>query len=348
MLSRSVCSTSATSLSSTVSSRYASSSAASLEGKHFMSIDQLSNDELRGLIDLSKRMKEVYRGQGVDIAATKPKPLMNHSVAMIFQKRSTRTRVSTETGMHLLGGQSLFLGPSDIQLGVNESMRDTAQVLSRFNTSILARVYGHTDVVELAKYSTVPVINALSDLHHPLQTLADLMALEEHFGDNALQNKTLAWVGDGNNVLHDLLLGSVKLGMNVNIATPKGYEPDSNIVQIAHSEAGKTGAKIMHTTVAKEAVIGADVVVTDTWVSMGQEEEYKKRVADFDGYQVNNELMSHANKGAVFLHCLPRHPEEVSDEVFYSKQSLIFPEAENRMWTVMAVMAAQAGRISDF
>jgi len=313
-----------------------------------MSIDQLSNEELRGLLDLSKRMKEVYRGEGVDISSPKPKPLANHSVAMIFQKRSTRTRVSTETGMNLLGGQSLFLGPTDIQLGVNESMRDTAQVLSRFNTSILARVYGHNDVMELAKYSTAPVINALSHLHHPLQTLADLMALEEHFGGSSLQSKTLAWVGDGNNVLHDLLLGSVKLGMSVNIATPKGYEPDSNIIQIAHSEAEKTGANIMQTTVAKEAVVGADVVVTDTWVSMGQEEEYKKRVADFDGYQVNNELMSRAKTGAVFLHCLPRHPEEVSDEVFYSKQSLIFSEAENRMWTVMAVMAAQAGRISDF
>mmetsp|Transcript_27883 Transcript_27883/g.43279 ORF Transcript_27883/g.43279 Transcript_27883/m.43279 type:complete len:345 (+) Transcript_27883:119-1153(+) len=323
--------------------RQFSSLASTLEGKHFMSIDQLSNDELRGLLDLSKQFKQIYRS---DEPIEKPKPLVNHSVAMIFQKRSTRTRVSSETGMNLLGGQALFLGPSDVQLGVNESMRDTAQVLSRFNTSILARVFGHEDVVELAKYSTVPVINALSDLHHPLQTLADLMALEEHFGGNSLQEKTLAWVGDGNNVLHDLLLGSVKLGMNVNIATPVGYEPNSNILKIAEAEAAKTGATISHTTVAKEAVKGADVVVTDTWVSMGQEDEYKKRVADFEGYQVNTELMGVANDGAVFLHCLPRHPEEVTDEVIYSEQSLVFPEAENRMWTVMAVMAAQAGKTS--
>ena len=324
------------------------SATASLEGKHFVSIDQLSNEELRGLIDLSKELKDLYRGEGVDIAANKPKPLANHSIAMIFQKRSTRTRVSTETGMNLLGGQSLFLGPTDIQLGVNESMRDTAEVLSRFNTSILARVYDHKNIVELAKYSKVPIINALSDLHHPLQTLADLMALEQHFENENLNTKTLAWVGDGNNVLHDLLLGSVKLGMNVHIATPKGYEPDSNIVEIAKSEAQKTGAEIMQTNIAKEAVTGADVVVTDTWVSMGQEEEYKKRVMDFDGYQVNKELMTSANDGAVFLHCLPRHPEEVSDEIFYSEKSLVFPEAENRMWTVMAVMAAQAGKVKDF
>jgi len=346
---RSSASSATSSTSSTASSttRSFASLVSTLRGKHFISIDRLTNDELRGLLDLSKHLKQIYRGPSVDIAASKPKPLANHSVAMIFQKRSTRTRVSTETGMNLLGGQSLFLGPSDIQLGVNESMRDTAQVLSRFNTSILARVYGHDDVTELAKYATVPVINALSDLHHPLQTLADLMALEEHFGDESLNTKTLAWVGDGNNVLHDLLLGSVKLGMNVNIATPTGYEPNEKILEIARQEASKTGARIMQSTVAKEAVVGADVVVTDTWVSMGQEEEYKKRVADFEGYQVNSELMSHANSDAVFLHCLPRHQEEVSDEVFYSDQSLVFPEAENRMWTVMAVMAAQAGNV-DF
>jgi ornithine carbamoyltransferase len=266
-------------------------------------------------------------------------------MSMIFQKRSTRTRVSTETGMALLGGHALFLGPSDIQLGVNESMRDTASVLARFNDVILARVFGHADVVELAKYSTVPVINALSDLHHPLQTLADLMTLQEHFGKENIAGKTVAWVGDGNNVLHDLMLGSAILGMNVNIATPVGYEPNAKILATTKDLAVKSGAKVFSTTVAAEAVKGSDVVVTDTWVSMGQEAEYKKRVAEFNGYQVNAALMKHANKGAVFLHCLPRHPEEVADEVFYSKQSLVFPEAENRMWTVMATMAAQLGKL---
>lgn len=291
-------------------------------------------------MDVSHHYKSLYS----DKTKPLPKPLDGHSVSMIFQKRSTRTRVSTETGMFLLGGHALFLGPSDIQLGVNESMRDTAAVLSRFNDLVLARVYKHGDITELAKYSTVPIINALSDLHHPLQTLADLMALQQHFGKD-LSGKTVSWVGDGNNVLHDLMLGSVKMGMNVQIATPKGYEPDAKILAKTEELAKANGVTVMTTTVADDAVRGADVVVTDTWVSMGQEDEYAKRVKEFDGYQVNSALMKRANPGAVFLHCLPRHVEEVTDEVIYSDASLVFPEAENRMWTVMAVMAAQLGKV---
>lgn len=315
-------------------------SVSTLKGQHFISIDQLSNDELKGLLDASHDYKAMY----ADKSKALPKPLDGHSVSMIFQKRSTRTRVSTETGMAMLGGHALFLGPSDIQLGVNESMRDTACVLSRFNDLILARVYAHNDITELAKYSEVPIINALSDLHHPLQTLADLMALQQHFGKD-LSGKTVAWVGDGNNVLHDLMLGSLKMGMNVQIATPTGYEPDADIMAKSEVLAKENGVSLTTTTVADEAVDGADVVVTDTWVSMGQEDEYEKRVKEFDGYQVNTELMGKANDGAVFLHCLPRHVEEVTDEVIYSDASLVFPEAENRMWTVMAVMAAQLGKL---
>jgi ornithine carbamoyltransferase len=301
-----------------------------------------SNDELNGLLQLSHDYKKTY--QAADKRSA-PKPLTGDSVSMIFQKRSTRTRVSTETGMYLLGGHALFLGPQDIQLGVNESMKDTALVLSRFNSIILARVFAHADIQELAQHATVPVINALSDRHHPLQTLADLMALQQHFGMD-LKGKTVAWVGDGNNVLHDLMYGATKLGMNLRIATPDGYEPNPDVIRITNGLITENGTLPMHTTTdASEAVKGADVVVTDTWVSMGQEDEYAKRVAEFEGYQVNADLMSKANPGAVFLHCLPRHPEEVSDEVFYSDASLIFPEAENRMWTVMAVMAAQLGKL---
>jgi ornithine carbamoyltransferase len=299
-----------------------------------------SNDELKGLLAASHQYKDIYSDKSKPL----PRPLNGHSVSMIFQKRSTRTRVSTETGMSLLGGHALFLGPSDIQLGVNETMRDTASVLSRFNDIVLARVYAHADILELAKYSSVPVINALSDLHHPLQTLADLMALQQHFGED-LSGKTVAWVGDGNNVLHDLMLGAVKMGMNVHIATPKGYEANADILAKTIELSKENNCKVLTTTVADEAVKGADVVVTDTWVSMGQEEEYAKRVKEFEGYQVNAELMGKANPGAVFLHCLPRHPEEVTDEVMYSDASLVFPEAENRMWTVMAVMAAQMGKV---
>mmetsp|Transcript_4595 Transcript_4595/g.5258 ORF Transcript_4595/g.5258 Transcript_4595/m.5258 type:complete len:350 (+) Transcript_4595:100-1149(+) len=326
-----------------LSARSASSvsdSVSTLQGQHFISIDLLSNDELKGLLDVSHQYKAAYSDKSKPL----PKPLDGHSMSMIFQKRSTRTRVSTETGMSLLGGHALFLGPSDIQLGVNESMRDTASVLSRFNDLILARVYDHDDITELAKYSSVPIINALSDLHHPLQTLADLMALQQHFGRD-LSGKTVAWVGDGNNVLHDLMFGSLKMGMNVQIATPTGYELDADIMAKGKALSEENGVILSTTTVADDAVNGADVVVTDTWVSMGQEDEYEKRVKEFDGYQVNKELMGKANDGAVFLHCLPRHIEEVTDEVIYSDASLVFPEAENRMWTVMAVMAAQIGRI---
>jgi ornithine carbamoyltransferase len=266
-------------------------------------------------------------------------------MSMIFQKRSTRTRVSSETGITLLGGHALFLGPSDVQLGVNESMRDTAQVLSRFNSIILARVFGHADVLELAEHATVPVINALSDMHHPLQTLADLMTLREHFGKDALAGKTVAWVGDGNNVLHDLALGSALLGMNVHIATPKGFECNPTILARVKELAAASGSTVVTTSDPIEAVTGSHVVVTDTWVSMGEEETYDAKVAKFAGYQVNKKLMSKADPSAVFLHCLPRHKEEVDDEVFYSKQSLVFPEAENRMWTVMAVAAAQLGKV---
>eukprot|EP00548_Thalassiothrix_antarctica_P000755 CAMPEP_0194144380 /NCGR_PEP_ID=MMETSP0152-20130528/13445_1 /TAXON_ID=1049557 /ORGANISM="Thalassiothrix antarctica, Strain L6-D1" /LENGTH=225 /DNA_ID=CAMNT_0038844215 /DNA_START=466 /DNA_END=1143 /DNA_ORIENTATION=+ len=224
-------------------------------------------------------------------------------------------------------------------------MKDTALVLSRFNSLLLARVYSHNDIIQLSTHATVPVINALSDKHHPLQTLADLMALQQHFGVDSLRNKTLAWVGDGNNVLHDLMYGCTKLGMNLRIATPKGYEPDPDVMAVTTDLVKDNNTSdIVTTTDASEAVHGADVVVTDTWVSMGQEDEYHKRVKEFDGYKVNTELMSKANPGAVFLHCLPRHSEEVSDDVFYSDASLVFPEAENRMWTVMAVMAAQLGK----
>lgn len=224
-----------------------------------------SNEELRGLLDLSKQYKETYGKESTVDPVTAPKPLTGQSTAMIFQKRSTRTRVSTETGMSLLGGHALFLGPSDIQLGVNESMKDTALVLSRFNSIILARVFAHDDIAELAEHATVPVINALSDLHHPLQTLADLMALEDHFGTENMKGKTLAWVGDGNNVLHDLMLGCAKLGVNVRIATPKGYECNPTILEKTKQLAVENGTEdVFITNVADEAVKGSDVVVTDT------------------------------------------------------------------------------------
>ena len=236
---------------------------------------------------------------------------------MIFQKLSTRTRVSSETGMSKLGGHALFLGANDIQLGTNESMRDTAEVLSRFNSIILARVFGHSDIEELAKWSSVPVINALSDKYHPLQILADYQTLQEHFGTKSLDGINIAWVGDGNNIVHSFMASCPQLGINLRVATPKGYECDEDVVQMAKVNSEANSTEMLFTTDPAEAVHGADVIVTDTWVSMGQEDEKATRIKEFEGYQVTMDMANSggANPDWVFLHCLPRKPEEVDDEV---------------------------------
>ncbi len=309
--------------------------------KNLMCISQLSNSELSGLIEHAIDMKKAW--YNTPDVARKVKPLEGYSMSMIFQKRSTRTRVSTETGMFMLGGHGLMLGPQDIQLGVNESMKDTSNVLCRFNDIILARVFGHEDVVELEKYSSVPVINALSDKYHPLQTLADLMTLHEHWNGH-LKGKTLGWVGDGNNIIHDLMIGAIKQGMNVQIATPTGYECDADVTNTAMQLAAENGVSLSFTTDPMVASKGADVISTDTWVSMGEESQAAQKKKDFAGYQVNDNMMANASPGCVFLHCLPRKPEECTDEVFYSPASLVFPEAENRLWTVMAVTMELLGK----
>lgn len=309
--------------------------------KNLMCISQLSNSELSGLLQHSLDMKKAW--YNTPDVARKTKPLEGYSMSMIFQKRSTRTRVSSETGMFMLGGHGLMLGPQDIQLGVNESMKDTSNVLSRFNDIILARVFGHEDVVELEKYSTKPVINALSDKYHPLQTLADLMTLHEHWDGN-LKGKTLGWVGDGNNIIHDFMIGAIKQGMNVQVATPTGYECDADVMETAKQLAVENGVSLTFTTDPMVASKGADVISTDTWVSMGEESQAAQKKKDFAGYQVNDNMMANAAPGCVFLHCLPRKPEECTDEVFYSPASLVFPEAENRLWTVMAVTMELLGK----
>ncbi len=311
----------------------------SFKGKNLMCISDLSVSELDGLIQHSIDIKTSFKNDPIN--ARQRLPMKGQSMSMIFQKRSTRTRVSTETGVYLMGGHALMLGPSDIQLGTNETMRDTSLVLSRFNDVILARVFGHDDVVELAKHATVPVINALSHKYHPLQTLADLMTLKEHFGD--LKGKTLGWVGDGNNIIHDLMIGAIMQGMHCQIATPNGYECFTDVIETAKELAAKHNVKLTFTTDPDAAATGADVIVTDTWVSMGEEGQAAQKKKDFAGYQVNSRLMSLGSEECVFLHCLPRKPEEVTDEVFYSKASLVFPEAENRMWTVIAVAMEQLG-----
>ena len=274
---------------------------------------------------------------------------------MPFSKRSTRTRVSMESAVAKLGGNPMFLGKEDIQLGVNESLHDTSVIISSMVSAIVARVGPHSDVAGLAKYSTVPVINALSDAFHPLQTLADFLTIHEAFPGSPAPGRSLtqglgleglkvAWVGDANNVLFDLAIGAMKLGVEMAVATPRGYEIPETMRKIIKqsSSDSKSTSNLTETNSPEEAVKNADILVTDTWVSMGQEEEKGKRLRDFSGFQVSLEMADRggAKPGWKFMHCLPRHQEEVNDEVFYSNRSLVFLEGENRLWAAIAALEA--------
>jgi len=263
--------------------------------------------------------------------------LKGQSLAMIFEKSSTRTRVSFEVGMFQLGGHALFLSSRDIQLGRGEPIADTAKVLSRYVDGIMARTFAHKTVTDLAENASVPVINGLTDLSHPCQAMTDYFTAWEHL--RKLKKKKIAWVGDGNNMAHSLMFGAPKLGMDIAVATPRGYEPDPKVVQSAMADAKAAGTKIMLTHSIEEAVDDADVVETDVWASMGQEEEAEKRRRDFEGWQVTKRVMSLAHKNAIFMHCLPAHRgEEVAADVIDSKQSVVFDEAENRLHVQKAIM----------
>jgi len=261
----------------------------------------------------------------------------------MFSKLSTRTRVSSEAAVVAMGGHPMFLGKNDIQLGVNETLYDTSVVISSMVSGILARVGPHADIVALAKDSSVPVISGLCDTYHPLQAIADFATMAQTLPESqyvaGLRGKKIAWVGDANNVLHDLCIGARKLGLDMAVATPEGYALSQKI----KDEINAAGdGQLFETTVPEEAVKGADFIVTDTWISMGQEEEKAERLAAFAGYQVTESL---ARRGGAaqnwkFLHCLPRHQEEVDDEVFYGQRSLVFPEAQNRLFAALSAMEA--------
>ncbi|KAM6448294.1 ornithine transcarbamylase, mitochondrial isoform 2-T2 [Liasis olivaceus] len=304
-----------------------------LKGQDLLTLQNYSPEEIKYLLwvasDLKKRIK--HKKEYLPL-------LQGKSLAMIFEKRSTRTRLSTEAGFALLGGHPCFLTVQDIHLGVNESISDTARVLSSMTDAILARVYKHCDLVTLAEEAVIPVINGLSDSDHPIQILADYLTLQEHY--RSLNGLTLSWIGDGNNVLNSILLTAAKFGMNLHVATPKGFEPDPTVIKIAEEYSIKYCTKLLLTTNPLEAAKGANVLITDTWISMGQEEEKQKRLKAFQGYQITMETGQEAAPDWTFLHCLPRKPEEVNDEVFYSPKSLVFQEAENRKWTIMAVMVS--------
>jgi ornithine carbamoyltransferase len=263
--------------------------------------------------------------------------LKGQTLAMIFEKSSTRTRVSFEVGMFQLGGHALFLSARDIQLGRGEPIADTAKVLSRYVDGIMARTFAHKTVTDLAANATVPVINGLTDLSHPCQVMADYFTAWERFGK--LKRRKIAWVGDGNNMAHSLMFGAPKVGMDIAVATPRGYEPNPSVVASAQADAKAAGTKLVLTHSIEEAVDDADVVETDVWASMGQEEEADKRRRDFAGWQVDRRVMTLARKNAIFMHCLPAHRgEEVAADVIDSKQSVIYDEAENRLHVQKAIL----------
>ncbi len=298
--------------------------------RDLLAIDDLTSEELKDII------KWAISAKKDDALFEEFLPLSGLTIGSIYEKPSTRTRVSFEVGIDKLGGNPLTLLKGDIQLGKSESIEDTAAVLSRYLGGITYRCFGHEDVVKLADGSTVPVINALSDKHHPCQAAADMMTIAENFPD--LKGLKVAWVGDGNNVLHDLLLGAVALGMNVHYAVPKGFEPDENIVSRAQNIAEKTGSSIEMTHDPVKAVRDANVVYTDVFVSMG-EEHLNTKMDAFEGFQINEKLVEHADQDYIFMHCLPAHRgEEVTNGVIDSKNSVVFDQAENRMWAQMSLM----------
>jgi ornithine carbamoyltransferase len=303
--------------------------------RHFLSLKDWSRTDIERLFELSTRLKADPRAFSGSLAG--------QSLGMIFQKASTRTRVSFEVGMFQLGGQALFLSSNDIQLHRGETIADTARVLSRMVDGIMARVFAHQDILDLARYGSVPVINGLSDLLHPCQALADYFTLKERRG--SLSGLKMAYVGDGNNVAHELMFGAVKLGMRFSIAAPKGYEPNALILKSAVREAQKLDSPRPElTTDPMEAVAGADVVYTDVWTSMGQEAETQKRLAAFRGFQVTPHMMRAAGSQAVFMHCLPAHRgEEVAADVIDGKRSVVFDEAENRLHVQKALLVTLMG-----
>ena len=296
--------------------------------RHFLAIPDLSRPELVGLLDLAERMRRRTYAR---------RPLEGRTLAMIFTKSSTRTRVSFEVGTFQLGGHALFLSGRDVQLGRGEPVADTARVLSRYADGIMIRTYAHAEVEELAQHATVPVINGLTDFLHPCQVLADVLTVAQHLG--GIDGRRVAWIGDGNNVANSWLNAAYRFGFALALACPEGYEPDGALLERAQSVADVTLVRD-----PREAVEGADVVTTDVWASMGQEEEQEQRARAFARYQVDEALMARARGDAIFLHCLPAHRgEEVAAAVIDGPQSRVWDEAENRLHVQKALMAALIG-----
>jgi len=297
--------------------------------RDLVSLQDLTSDEIFHLFDLSDQLKQ-YQGRGGD-------HLKGKNIGLIFQKPSNRTRVSFEVGISHLGGNCIYLGPNEINLGVRESPQDVSKTLSRYLDAIVARTNQHEDIIELTNNAGIPIINGLSDLYHPCQGLTDIYSIKEKFKN--LENITVAYIGDGNNVCHSLLMGCAKIGLNINIATPKGYEPHDDVVALAISLAKETNSKISIGYCPQTAVKDVDVIYSDVWVSMGQEDDSEKRIADFQKFQINATLVSEAKKDYIFMHCLPAHRGlEVTTDVIDSPHSIVFDQAENRLHMQKAIL----------
>lgn len=307
-----------------------------LEVKDLLSVHDLSTTEVNNILDLAATLKaQLKNGEEHHL-------LKGKTLGMIFQKSSTRTRVSFEVGMWQLGGSALFLNANDLQIGRGEPVKDTARVLSRYVDGIMIRTSSHDEVIEMGKYATIPVINALTEMEHPCQALTDIFTIMEYKGK--LQGLKMAYIGDGNNMLHSLIQACVKVGMDIAIATPKGYEPDDAIVQEALKVAAVTGSKITIGNDPLAIAQDADVLYTDVWASMGRETEQNIRKVAFAGYQINQQVMQVAKDDAIVLHCLPAHRgEEITDDVIESKQSAVFDQAENRLHIQKAIMVLLMG-----
>lgn len=304
--------------------------------KHFLSIADLSAEEVWQILNRARELKEEWQKGG-------NKPILKgKTLGMVFQKPSLRTRVSFEMGIIHLGGQALYISPAEIKLGVRESVPDVARVLSRYVDGIMARVFAHRHIEELAAYSRVPVINGLSDYNHPCQALADFLTIWEKQGE--LKDVKLAYVGDGNNVATSLLFAATKVGMDIALASPEGYELGDDVVKLGLEFAAQSGSKIELVRDPAAVVRGADVIYTDVWVSMGQEEETERRLKIFSPYQVNAALVAKAKPDAIVMHCLPAHRgQEITDEVADGSHSVLFDQAENRMHAQKATLALLMG-----
>lgn len=310
--------------------------------RHLVSILKLSDEEFTSLVNKAEHLKKVVKTDNTSQIKANHEKLLGKLVALLFTKRSTRTRLSSEGAAAHFGAQPIFLGKDDIQLGVNESMYDTTKVISSMTSCVFARVNKHQDILDLCKDSSVPIINSLCDTYHPLQAIADILSIKETFGRT--EGLKLTWIGDANNVINDLAIAALKVGISVSVLIPESIQFNTSIVKAAEELVAKSNGKVSFEVVndPNVALKGANVIVTDTWISMGEESEKQQKLQQFAGYQITQAMLQ---KGQIsddwrFMHCLPRHQEEVADDVFYSKNSIVFEEAENRLYAAMAVIEA--------